>query len=72
MIKFTTYNFKEKVFFEAQANEKFKFVYADMHHSNLKFILNNPLNGKYVNQFRNKNNITNIESAYCEDYFFAA
>ena len=34
---------------------------------NLKFILNNPLNGKYVKQFRNENDIINIVSAYCEE-----
>ena len=47
-------------------NENFKFTYADMH-GNLKFILNNPLNGKYVKHFRNKNNIIDIVSAYCEE-----
>ena len=34
---------------------------------NLKFILNNPLNGKYVKQFRNENDIVNIVSADCEE-----
>ena len=40
----------------SEDNENFKFAYADMH-GNLKFILNNPLNGKYVNHFRNENDI---------------
>ena len=47
-------------------DENFKFTYADMH-GNLKFILNNPLNGKYVKQFRNESDIINIVSAYCEE-----
>ena len=47
-------------------NENFKFAYAHMH-VNLKFILNNPLNGKYVKQFRNESDIINIVSAYCEE-----
>ena len=47
-------------------NENFKFAYADMH-SNLKFILNNPLNEKYVKHFRNKNDIIDIVLAYCEE-----
>ena len=33
-----------------KANENTKFAYTDMH-GNLKFILNNPLDGKYVKQF---------------------
>ena len=46
-------------------------------HSNLKFILNNPLSGKYVKYFRNENDIVDIVSAYCEEgefwfIFFAA
>ena len=36
-------------------------------HGNLKFVLNNPLNGKYVKHFRNKNDITDIASAHCEE-----
>ena len=36
-------------------------------HGNLKFILNNPLSGKYVKYFRNKNDIIDIVSAYCEE-----
>ena len=32
-------------------NENFNFEYADMH-ANLKFILNNPFNGKYVKSFK--------------------
>ena len=47
-------------------NENFKSAYADMH-GNLKFILNNPLDGKYVKQFRNESDIINIVSAYCEE-----
>ena len=47
-------------------NGNFKFVYADMH-SNLKFILNNTLNVKYVKHFRNKNDIIDIVSAYGEE-----
>ena len=47
-------------------NGNFKFAYADMH-SNLKFILNNPLNEKYVKHFRNENDIIDIISAYCEE-----
>ena len=46
--------------------ENFKFAYADMH-GNLEFILNNPLNRKYVKQFRNEIDIINIVSAYCEE-----
>ena len=33
-------------------------------HDNLKFTLNNPLNGKYEKQFRNQNDTVNITSAY--------
>ena len=47
-------------------NGNFKFAYADMH-SNLTFILNNPLNEKYVKHFRNENDIIDIISAYCEE-----
>ena len=47
-------------------NGNFKIVYADMH-SNLKFILNNTLNVKYVKHFRNKNDIIDIVSAYGEE-----
>ena len=47
-------------------NENFKLAYDDMH-SNLKFILNNPLNGKYVKHFRIEKDITGILSAYCEE-----
>ena len=36
-------------------------------HGNLKFTLNNPLNGKYVKQFRNQNDIVNITSAHREE-----
>ena len=46
-------------------NENFKFAYANMH-GYLKFVLNNPLNGKYVKHFRNENDIIDIVSAYCE------
>ena len=46
-------------------NRNFKFAYADMH-DNLKFILNNPLNGKYAKNFRNENDIIDIVSAYSE------
>ena len=47
-------------------NENFKFAYAYMQ-GNLTFISNNLLNAKYVKQFRNENDITNIISAYCEE-----
>ena len=36
-------------------------------HGSLKLILNNPLHGKYVKQFRNENDIINIVSTYCEE-----
>ena len=39
-------------------------------HDNLKFILNNPLNGKYVKHFRNENDIIDITSAYSEEVEF--
>ena len=52
-------------------NENFKFAYADMHR-NLKFILHNPLNGKYVKHFRNENDIIDIVSAYCEEDEFSS
>ena len=35
-------------------------------HDNLKFILNNPLNGKYAKNFRKENDIIDIVSAYSE------
>ena len=44
-------------------DEYFKFAYAYMH-ENLKFILNKPFNGKYVTEFRSKEDIANIISAY--------
>ena len=47
-------------------NENFKFAYVDMH-GNLKFVLNNPLTGKYVKQFINENDIIDIVSAYCKE-----
>ena len=47
-------------------NENFKFAYAYMQ-GNLTFISSNLLNAKYVKQFRNENDITNIISAYCEE-----
>ena len=50
-------------------NENFKFGYADIH-GNLRFILNNPLKGKYVKRFRNENDIIDIISAYCEEHEF--
>ena len=31
-------------------------------HGNLKFILNNPRNGKYIKHFRNENDIIDIVS----------
>ena len=36
-------------------------------HGNLKFILNNPPNGKYKKPFRNENDTINIISAYLEE-----
>ena len=36
-----------------EGNENFKFAYVDMH-GNLKFVLNKPLNRKYVKHFRSK------------------
>ena len=48
-----------------EGNENFKFAYANMH-GNLKFVLNKPLNRKYVKHFRTKENIIHIISAYCE------
>ena len=41
-------------------------------HGNLKTILYNPFNRKYMKQFRNENDILNIVSAYCEEeeFFF--
>ena len=40
----------------------------------LRLILNHPLNGKYVKQFRNENYIINIISVYCEEeeFWFSA
>ena len=49
-----------------EENENFKFADADMH-SKLKFILNNPLTGKYVKQFKNQNDVINIIPGYCEE-----
>ena len=49
-----------------EEDQKFKFVYADMH-GNLKFVLNKPLNIKCVNHFRNEEDIVNIISVYCEE-----
>ena len=46
-------------------NENFQFAYADMP-SNLKFILNKPLNRKYVKHIRGEDTV-NIISAYCEE-----
>ena len=46
--------------------ENFKYANVDMHR-NLKFILNSPLNGKYMKYFRNENDIVDIVSAYCEE-----
>ena len=52
-----------------EGNENFKSAYADMHR-NLKFVLNKPLNRKYIKHFRSKEDIINIISAYCnEDKF---
>ena len=50
-------------------NENFKFDYADMH-GNLKFVLNKPLNRKYIKHFRGEEDIINIRSAYCEEEEF--
>ena len=36
-------------------------------HSNLKFILNKPFNGKYFKHFISEEDIVNIISAYCEE-----
>ena len=41
-------------------------------HGNLKFILHNRLNGKYVKHFRNENGIIDIVSAYCEEDEFSS
>ena len=49
-----------------EGNENFKFAYADMH-GNLKFVLNKPLNRKYVKHFRSEEGIIHIISAYCEE-----
>ena len=49
-----------------EGNENFKFAYANMH-GNLKFVLNKPLNRKYVKHFRTEENIIHIISAYCEE-----
>ena len=47
-----------------EGNESFKFAYADMH-GNLKFLLNKPLNRRYVKHFKSEEDIINIISAYC-------
>ena len=44
-------------------NENFKFAYAVMH-GNLKFVLNKPLNRKYVKHFKSEDDIINIISVY--------
>ena len=49
-----------------EGNENFKFTYANMN-GNLKFVLNKPLNRKYVKQFRSEDDIINIISAYYEE-----
>ena len=49
-----------------EGDENFKFAYADMH-GNLKFVLNKPLNRKYVKHFSNEEGIINIRSADCEE-----
>ena len=49
-----------------EANENFKFAYANMH-SNFKSILNKPLNKKCVKHFRSEEDIIHIISAYCEE-----
>ena len=49
-----------------EGNENFKFAYADIH-VNLKFVLNKPLNRKYVKHFRSEDGIISIMSAYCEE-----
>ena len=36
-------------------------------HGNWKFILSNPLNGKYVKPFKNEDDIINITAAYREE-----
>ena len=51
-------------------DEYFKFAYAYMH-ENLKFILNKPFNGKYVTEFRSKEDIANIISAYSLSLFLS-
>ena len=51
-----------------EGNENFKFAYPDVH-GNLKFVLNKPLNRRYVKHFRSEEDI-NIISAYCEEYGF--
>ena len=56
---------QKKVNETIEDNRNLKFAYADMH-DNLKFILNNPLNGKYAKHFRNENDIIDIVSAYSE------
>ena len=49
-----------------EGNENFKFAYADMH-GNLKFVLNKPLNRKYVKHLRSEEGIIHIISASCEE-----
>ena len=49
-----------------EGSENFKYAYADMH-GNLKFVLNKPLNRKYVKHFRSEDGIIIIISAYCEE-----
>ena len=49
-----------------EGNENFKIAYADMH-GNLKFVLNQHLNRKYVKHFTSEDDIINIISAYCEE-----
>ena len=49
-----------------EGNENFKTAYADMN-GNLKFVLNQHLNRKYVKHFTSEDDIINIISAYCEE-----
>ena len=51
-------------------DEYFKFAYAYMQ-ENFKFILNKPFNGKYVTEFRSKEDIANIISAYSLSLFLS-
>ena len=41
-----------------EGDENFKFAYADIH-GNLKFVLNKPLNRKYVKHFMSEKDIIN-------------